>query len=423
MRAVDPGLRPLDLTHPPLITMAFHVPNKPAPVFMRNNSEYSFKQMKSEVISVIIKELEEKFGLFEKGGVSIASGGDLFIRPTSIEQQKKILELKKVFNETLSITCSLPNSITSHRVIIRQVPTGDTDNEIHEALLKNGYEITNVHRFTTLKGITKIPSTTVALEFRGPYPHEILLNGLVFRPEKQLPSPLRCKNCQKLGHTERFCTTPKTCPTCGKNHDSTENCTSPPHCVNCNGDHSANSLTCPKFIQMRLIARSASENGVTIQEARSKLYSDAAKTSIEATPDPEIAILKSQVDALQTEMRRIRVEASKINIIEHKVEQLDTAVNHIKNSFEEFQRSQKKMEAAQSTTNAKLDQLMHLFTRNFPNIDEIGNEMEMEEENSPYSPSQNTTSTKKTPQSTTGVSPGANNHVKKLNTGNQKKIK
>ncbi len=55
-------------------------------------------------------------------------------------------------------------------MIIRQVPTGDTNEEISLALSKNGYKIRQVHRFSILKGTVKSPSTTVALEFEGPPP-------------------------------------------------------------------------------------------------------------------------------------------------------------------------------------------------------------------------------------------------------------
>lgn len=101
------------------------------------------------------------------------------------------------------------------------MPTGDTDGEILDALTKNGYEVTNVHRFMMETGSVKSTSFT-ALEFKDNCLKEILLSGLVFFPEKQLPFPLRGKNCQKLGHTERFCWTPRACSICGKGQQSTE---------------------------------------------------------------------------------------------------------------------------------------------------------------------------------------------------------
>lgn len=176
--------------------------NKPIPVFIKRNDSSTFKQMKLDEISKIVQELEHKLGPFEKGGATIARGGDIFIRPSTIDQQRQLLKLKKVLNGSIDVNCSLPKSHTSQKVIIRQVPTGDTDEEILQTLQKNGYKVSSAYRFSTMKGTEKIPSTTVALEFDGQFPQEILLNNLVFIPERQLPSPLRCKNCQKLGHTK-----------------------------------------------------------------------------------------------------------------------------------------------------------------------------------------------------------------------------
>lgn len=73
--------------------------------------------------------------------------------------------------------------------MIRQVPTGDSNDEILQALKSQGYLITNVCRFSNYKGTVPTPSSTVALEFTDPAPHKILLNGLVFRPETQRANP------------------------------------------------------------------------------------------------------------------------------------------------------------------------------------------------------------------------------------------
>jgi hypothetical protein len=45
------------------------------------------------------------------------------------------------------VICSLPNSFTKQRVIIRQVPTGDTNEDIMQALKTKGYKVNSVYRF------------------------------------------------------------------------------------------------------------------------------------------------------------------------------------------------------------------------------------------------------------------------------------
>lgn len=340
---------------------------------MKRSGTSTFKQMKLEEISKIVQELEHKLGSFEKGGATIARGGDIFIRPATKDQPKQLLQVKKVLNGSIDVSCSLPQSHTSQRVIIRQVPTGDTDEEILQTLKRSGYKVINAYRFSSMKGTEKIPSTTVALEFEGQYLEEILLNNLVFLPERQLPPPLRCKNCQKLGHTEPFCNTTQACTNCGKNHSDTANCTSTPRCVNCSGEHPASSPSCPKYMQMRAISMTAAEKGVTLQEARLQTFSDAAKKNPSPTePDPETEILKSQMQALQTEMSRMRTEIGKIKALEKKVENLDSTVNQVQTSLST-------LEKGQTSTKSKLDTLVGLFTQNLPNIEEDGMEVEAED--------------------------------------------
>ncbi len=83
----------------------------------------------------------------------------------SILQHENLFAITTVLKGTIPVTCSLPKNYTYHRVVIRQVLTGDTNEEISLALTKNGYKIRQVQRFSILKGIVKSRSTTVALEF------------------------------------------------------------------------------------------------------------------------------------------------------------------------------------------------------------------------------------------------------------------
>lgn len=131
---------------------------------------------------------------------------------------------------------------------------------------------------------------------------------------------------------------------------------------------------------MRTISRTAAVKGVTLQEARLQTHSEATRKNVPTSePDPETEILKGQMQALQTEMTRMRTEIGKIKSLEKKVEALDTSVNQIQNSLGT-------LEKGQSTTNSKLDMLVELFTRNFPNVEEAFMEVETEEYINPARP-------------------------------------
>jgi hypothetical protein len=55
-------------------------PHSQIPVFIKLKDGGSFNKRKTKVISEIIQELENEIGSFAKGGVTIAAGGDIFIR-------------------------------------------------------------------------------------------------------------------------------------------------------------------------------------------------------------------------------------------------------------------------------------------------------------------------------------------------------
>ncbi|XP_045022818.1 uncharacterized protein LOC123466387 [Daphnia magna] len=353
--------------------MGSHVNNTLPPIFMKRDENTTFKNMKSDQISSIVKELELKNGRFDK--VSIAQGGDLIIRPTSTKQQEELLKTTSVLNDSIEVSCSLPNSYTKQKMVIRQVPTGDTNEDIHQALKQKGYKVTNVHRFTTTKGTEKLPSTTVALEFEGPPPHEIFLNGLVFHPETQRPNPLRCKRCQKIGHTANYCSNEEVCPNCGKPHEDMTKCSAPPKCVNCNNNHPSSSPNCPKFSQMRAISRTINDGRPQIDEQKST-YSQAVRRNLPNTEtNPEAEILKGQILAIQAEMTQLRTEREKIRTLEKKVDGLEDSVNQIQNTLSNLNKGQ-------SSTNNKLDKLIGLI-QNLPSLADTGDTTEGDHQEEP----------------------------------------
>ena len=250
------------------------------------------------------------------------------------------------------------------------MPTGDSNEEIHAALAEKGYQIRRVHRFSSYKGTIKTPSNTVALEFLGSPPQEITLNGMLFRPEKYIPSPYRCKKCQKLGHTENYCTQEQKCPNCSCAHEDMTNCTNQPNCANCKGDHPASSPSCPHYINWRASGKSPSGYKVTQQNSSSQSYSEIAKRGLtSSTMDPEVEIMKSQIEEIQSEMASLKAGMKQIRPLEEKVASLESTVNTL-------QKSLNKLEDGQQSANNKLDKLVDLISRSLPQPEDSNVEME-----------------------------------------------
>ena len=67
--------------------------------------------------------------------------------------------------------------------------------------------------------------------------------GMFVRVEEYIwkPNVWHCRNCWKIGHITRNCSSPKACEHCGKQKDSGDHlsCKDNPTCVNCKGKHSA----------------------------------------------------------------------------------------------------------------------------------------------------------------------------------------
>ena len=76
---------------------------------------------------------------------------------------------------------------------------------------------------------------------------------------------MRCRHCQKLGHTKKWCKNPPSCDTC--NLPPHETPCSRTFCANCSAEHPASSRTCTKFIQAKKIIEIKTKNQCSMREA------------------------------------------------------------------------------------------------------------------------------------------------------------
>ncbi|KAK4030716.1 hypothetical protein OUZ56_024055 [Daphnia magna] len=155
------------VTPPKPIMASINTESKLTPIFMKRDDGISFKQMKTVEITQIIQELESELGLFDKGGVTLATGGDLFIRQTTKEQQMKLLKVNHVLNGTVMVTFTQSRSANNSRVTIHQVPTGDTDDEIYLTLKQQGYKVNSISEKGTTHHSHQSSNLTYSQALRG----------------------------------------------------------------------------------------------------------------------------------------------------------------------------------------------------------------------------------------------------------------
>lgn len=119
------------------------------------------------------------------------------------------------------------------------------------------YKVTEVFIFK------RTPRNTNANENKDPKPYGLMV--ITFNtqePPKRIkygfehievrqyiPNPKRCKKCQKLGHTTKWCKgTTETCAECGQENTQNHNCLIK-MCINCcKPGHASNSRDCPTYL-------------------------------------------------------------------------------------------------------------------------------------------------------------------------------
>ena len=102
-------------------------------------------------------------------------------------------------------------------------------------------------RFILKKDGESIKTNTLFVTFNTHTPpKELKIGNYILKVQMYIPNPLRCFNCQKFGHSKKFCKNRLACWKCGgEPHDWSECTSETTHCLNCKGDHCASSKSCP----------------------------------------------------------------------------------------------------------------------------------------------------------------------------------
>ncbi|XP_055852029.1 uncharacterized protein LOC129916217 [Episyrphus balteatus] len=87
-----------------------------------------------------------------------------------------------------------------------------------------------------------------------------------------VPNPMRCRNCQILGHTSKRCNGEAKCDTCSFSPHVPEPCTRV-KCANCSLAHASSSKTCPAYKQSKEILTIKTQKKCSMAEAK-RIYKD-----------------------------------------------------------------------------------------------------------------------------------------------------
>ncbi|XP_070212554.1 uncharacterized protein [Littorina saxatilis] len=158
---------------------------------------------------------------------------------------------------------------TSKGVIRCRELEGLSEAEIKEGLKDQG--VIDVYRVLIRKGDIRVPTNTLFVTFCTPtIPEKIKVGFVQIRVTLYIPSPMRCFQCQRFGHSKAGCKQKAVCERCGGDpHEGP--CTSPPTCTNCKGNHSPSSRECPKYKFEQAIQKTKTEKKMSFSDARKEV--------------------------------------------------------------------------------------------------------------------------------------------------------
>ena len=303
-----PQLPDTKQANPKYIVMESIAANKPLSKFSCFGVYKSIKVISKDVDAVT--ELRDGNLLLFVRNKTIA---EKFISTTELPG---ICKIKVRYHENLNATKG-----TIFAPYLNNIP----EQEIVDELSDQG--VTGVYKFQKKEGDKFVPSGVVLLTFDlFNLPKRIDISWRSVNVREYIPSPMRCKSCQKLGHTQKYC---KNTPIC-------VNCNLPPHleqsctriqCANCSLEHASSSRDCTKFIQAKDILCIKIRNKCSMREALKKYretipnappspitksYSSVARETISTTPPSPIQKSPSPV-ALQQKQSKKNNEKSSIN--------------------------------------------------------------------------------------------------------------
>ena len=129
---------------------------------------------------------------------------------------------------------------------------------------------------------------------------KIKIGYYIVNVQPYIPNPLRCFQCQKFGHSKKWCKNKPACWKCGSEGHYGSDCTSETVCcLNCKGEHYASSKSCPVWIQEKEIQRVKTEKSLTYGDARKLVRSSSPSSS---------SVAPSYASAAKTSPKKVSME-------------------------------------------------------------------------------------------------------------------
>ena len=214
--------------------------------------------------------------------VKPSRSGDLFIQCQSYDQAQTLLQLKFLDDSQIPII-SKP-LLKRDFGVIYGISNDISETDLLDCLSQ--YEVIQVKRLMKSSHAAdgkriSIPSSCVLLTFKvdpesvsdNTVPEHVTVGYQCFPVKPYVPTPMRCFNCQRFGHTARTCRGKVRCATCGEMHEreAGTQCDREKKCANCGGPHSAAYRGCPKFKDQKAALQLKIQNRISYADAVKKV--------------------------------------------------------------------------------------------------------------------------------------------------------
>lgn len=197
---------------------------------------------------------------------------------TNNSEMKKMLEVQKLGK--YKVLCNKPSSEIKYiSGVIGPVDLDVDLEELRELANAEGNKILKMTRLPKFSRGKKEASQMIRVDYtETSLPDKLTLCYMSYPVMTYYPPPIRCYNCQRLGHMANGCTALKRCLVCGGNHDKSECNASCPKCPNCGGSHVASSGECSFIKNYKAIQKESLNNGISFGEARKRVIASQTDT-------------------------------------------------------------------------------------------------------------------------------------------------
>ncbi|XP_036346981.1 uncharacterized protein LOC118756316, partial [Rhagoletis pomonella] len=207
----------------------------------------------------------------EVDSISQLRDGNLLVLTRNPQVAEKFLKIK-TFSNLCLVNVKLHDTLNSVKGVIYAPCLKHVDEEEIINEMKDQH-VTGVYKFSKIiKGERTITGQMVLTFDLYRLPETVDVAWYKVKVQPYIPSPMRCKRCQKLGHTIKRCERNPMCFICNLPPHDPEDCTRI-QCANCEEEHPSSDKNCSKFKEAKEILKIQTLEKCSVGEARRKYKS------------------------------------------------------------------------------------------------------------------------------------------------------